>query len=96
MRSWTVCIVVALFCFSIMSSPKAVGVELKAKCMSIKIISSYPLPKPIPSRAAEYKVGYENICSSEVPSVEISLVERVNSEYRILTSGGRLGKVLPS
>ena len=58
------------------------------------MVSQYPFPKPGPGNTAEYKIGYQNNCSKEITSVEISIVERDGYDYRILTSGGRLGKVL--
>jgi len=58
------------------------------------MISQYPFPKPVLGNTAEYKIGYQNNCSKEITSVEISIVERDGYDYRILTSGGRLGKVL--
>ena len=58
------------------------------------MVSQYPFPKPGPGNTAEYKIAYQNNCSKEITSVEISIVERDGYDYRILTSGGRLGKVL--
>ena len=58
------------------------------------MFSQYPFPKPTPGNTAEYKVAYQNNCSKDITSVEISTVERDGYDYRILTSGGRLGKVL--
>jgi hypothetical protein len=56
--------------------------------------SQYPFLKPGSGNTAEYKIAYQNNCSKEISSVEISIVERDGYDYRILTSGGRLGKVL--
>jgi hypothetical protein len=58
------------------------------------MVSQYPFPKPGIGNTAEYKIAYQNNCSKEITSVEISIVERDGYDYRILTSGGRLGKVL--
>jgi hypothetical protein len=58
------------------------------------MVSQYPFLKPGSGNTAEYKIAYQNNCSKEISSVEISIVERDGYDYRILTSGGRLGKVL--
>ena len=58
------------------------------------MVSQYPFPKPGIGNTAEYKIAYQNNCSKEITSVELSIVERDGYDYRILTSGGRLGKVL--
>ena len=87
-------LIIAVFLLSFLSFPNASGFELKSECISTTMVSQYPFPKPGPGNTAEYKIGYQNNCSKEITSVEISIVERDGYDYRILTSGGRLGKVL--
>jgi hypothetical protein len=87
-------VIIAVFLFSFLSFPNASGFELKSECISTTMVSQYPFPKPGPGNTAEYKIAYQNNCSKEISSVEISIMERDGYDYRILTSGGRLGKVL--
>ena len=87
-------LIIAVFLLSFLSFPNASGFELKSECISTTMVSQYPFPKPGPGNTAEYKIAYQNNCSKEITSVEISIVERDGYDYRILTSGGRLGKVL--
>lgn len=75
-------------------APTALGFEVKAKCISATISSSYPLSRPSAGGQAEYRVEYRNNCTYDIPTVEISFLERDGYDYRVLTSGGRLGRVL--
>jgi hypothetical protein len=87
-------LIIVAFLFSCFSLPNASGFELKSECISTTMASQYPFLKPGSGNTAEYKIAYQNNCSKEISSVEISIVERDGYDYRILTSGGRLGKVL--
>jgi hypothetical protein len=87
-------LIIIAFLISFFSFPNASGFELKSECISTTMVSQYPFPKPGIGNTAEYKIAYQNNCSKEISSVEISIVERDGYDYRILTSGGRLGKVL--
>jgi hypothetical protein len=75
-------------------APTALGFEVKAKCISATILSPYPLSRPSAGGQAEYRVEYRNNCTNDIPAVEISLLERDGYDYRVLTSGGRLSRVL--
>ena len=82
------------FLFSLLIFPNASAFELKSECISTTFASPYPFAKPGPGTTAAYKVAYQNNCSKEITSVEISILERDGYNYRNLSSGGRLGKVL--
>jgi hypothetical protein len=82
------------FLFSLSIFPNASAFELKSECISTTFASPYPFAKPGPGTTAAYKVAYQNNCSKEITSVEISILERDGYNYRNLSSGGRLGKVL--
>jgi len=69
------------------------GFELKSKCITLQVVSLYPLAYPTQIIEGRYIINYKNICSFDVPSVEIALVERDGYDYRVLSGGGRLGRV---
>ena len=73
--------------------PSAYAFQVQSKCISVVVTSAYPFAKPIESSDGRYTISYQNTCSTEVPSVEIALVEKDGYEYRVITGGGRIGKV---
>jgi hypothetical protein len=67
--------------------------KVQSKCITLNVVSAYPFPRPIETIDGRYTIFYENICAAEIPSVEIALVEKDGYDYRVLSGGGRIGKV---
>ena len=71
----------------------ATAIELKAKCVSISLDSYNQLVRPAKDSDVTYLITYSNLCSTEASNVEIALATRAGLDWRIITTGGKLGQV---
>ena len=71
----------------------ALGVEIKANCVSISLDSYNQMVRPAKDSDVSILISYYNTCSTEASNVEIALATRAGLDWRIITTGGKLGQV---